>query len=114
MTAAERFFLQELPAAIIRDLQRFRLLSGTLAFSCAGEKYTVRLGDLDAPVILGFERAADVKVWFFGDAFERFIRGEKVSGKKHVMVQGDLDVLERFGRLLVTAQNAVSIRLRGN
>jgi hypothetical protein len=106
----ESFFLHELPAAIVRELPRFKGLYGTLAFSCGGKKYTVCLGNLEQPIVPGFLKTATVKLWFFGDAFDRFLQGELVSGKKNVMVQGDLAVLERFGRLLMPAASTLSVR----
>ena len=68
------------------------------------------LGNLDKPIVPGFLRSAHVKLWFFGDAFERFLAGELPAGKKELLVQGDLDVLERFGRLLLPAASALSVR----
>ena len=109
MTPTETFFERELPALIARELGRFRGLRGRLAFSCAGKKFTVCLGDVDAPVVPGFLRTADVKLWFFADAFDRFLAGADVGGKD-VRVEGDLDVLERFGRLLQTTSTSLSVR----
>jgi hypothetical protein len=109
VSPTERFFLSELPAAIVRDLARYRPLHGTLAFSCAGQKFTVCLGDLDAPVIPGFLRSADVKLWFFADGFERFLAGQELT-KKLVRLEGDAAVLERFGRFLMPASSSLSVR----
>ncbi len=108
MTPTESFFTKDLPALIVRELSRFRSSRGTLAFSCAGEKFTLCLGDAAAPVVPGFLRSADVKLWFTGDAFERFLAGEIVPGQ--VRVQGDAEVLERFGRLLMPAASSLSVR----
>ena len=110
MNPTEQFFTEQLPALIIKELARFRALHGTVAFSCGGHKFTLCLGDLDAPIVPGFLRSADVKVWFFGDAFERFLNGEAVSGKRNVRVEGDADVLERFGKLLMPAASSLSVR----
>jgi hypothetical protein len=110
VTPTERFFLKDLPAAIVRELARFKGLHGSIAFSCGGRKFTVLLGDLEQPVIQGFLRSADVKLWFFDDAFERFLAGHSVLGKKSLKVQGDLDVLDRFGRFLQPADNKLSVR----
>jgi hypothetical protein len=106
----ERFFASELPGAIVRELSKFRGLYGTLAFSCGGKKFTVCLGNLEKPIVPGFLKSAHVKLWFFGDAFDRFLEGELPQGKAHVKVQGDLDVLERFGRLLLPAASTLSVR----
>ena len=113
MTDTERFFLKDLPAAIVREIPRFRSLSGSLAFSCGGKKFTVILGDLDAPVVAGFLRNADVKLWFFGDAFDRFLEGTLHDvTKRDMRVEGDLDVFARFGKFLqpVETANALSVR----
>jgi hypothetical protein len=108
--AAEAFFQRDLPALIVRELARFRTLHGTLAFSCAGKKFTLCLGDLGSPVVPGFLRTADVKVWFFDDAFERFLAGEPLSRGRQLRVEGDPDVLERFGRFLMPAASSLSVR----
>lgn len=110
MNPTESFFRSDLPRHIVADLARFQGLSGSIAFSCGGQKFTVVLGDLDAPVRDGFDRDASVRVWFFGDAFERFLNGEVLVGKKHRMVQGDADVLAAFGKFLQPAHNALSVR----
>lgn len=110
MTTTESFFWVDLPAAIVRDLERFRHLHGTLAFSCAGRKFTVTLGDLHAPVIAGFLRTADVKLWFFADAFERFLAAEAIAPRS-VRLEGSAEVLERFGRFLQPSASPLSIRL---
>jgi hypothetical protein len=68
----ERFFLTLLPTMVHAQLVRFAGTSGRLSFRCAGESYTVQLGNVDEPVTRGFDPHADVCVWFFGDAFERF------------------------------------------
>lgn len=108
--SASAFFQQQLPTHIAGDLTRFSTLSGRIAFSCGGTKFTVQLGDLECPVVAGFDRTADVKVWFFGDAFERVLRAERLTGKRDRLVQGDLDVLAAFGRYLQPAANALSVR----
>ncbi len=111
MSQTSDFFRRSLPAAIVAEPERFALLHGRLAFSCAGEKFTVALGDLDAPVVAGFDRGAEVKLWFFGDAFERFLCGEEVKGKQAVRVEGDAGVLDRLGLFLRPAKaSGVSVR----
>jgi hypothetical protein len=109
VTPAERFFSQDLPRKIVAELPRFALLAGSLAFSCAGQKFTVRLGDLDSPVLPGFDRRADVKLWFFGAAFDRWLAGE-AAGRRELRVEGDPAVLERFGRFLAPATSSLSVR----
>src|SRR5205823_15094206 len=107
VTPTERFFLKDFPTLVVQEIQRFRSLRGTIAFSCAGRKFTVCLGDLNAPVVAGFLRTADVKLWFFDDAFDRFLAGEKPA---RVRVEGDVDVLERFGRLLLPGSSSLMVR----
>jgi hypothetical protein len=107
---ANAFFLRQLPTLIVGDLNRFASLTGRVALSVGAAKFTVRLGDLEAPVVEGFDRAAEVKVWFFGDAFARFLAGAVLAGPRDVRVEGDREVLGRFGQLLSPARNALSIR----
>ncbi|HEY4222598.1 MAG TPA: hypothetical protein VGO62_14685 [Myxococcota bacterium] len=107
MSPTEHFFATDLPTLIVKELPRFRMLRGTLAFSCAGKKFTVCLGEAAAPIVPGFLRTADVKLWFLGDSFDRFLAGEPPP---QVRIEGDVDVLERFGRLLLPAASSLSVR----
>jgi hypothetical protein len=104
------FFFGQLPTLIAGELPRFATLSGRVAFSVGPEKFTVRLGDLERPVVEGFDRGAEVKVWFFGDAFARFLSGASLVGPRALRVEGDGEVLRRFGELLLPSRNALSIR----
>ena len=91
---------------VVQELTRFRAQQGTLAFSCAGKKFTVCLGDLNAPVVAGFLRNADVKLWFFDDGFEQFLAGRRPD---RVRGEGDVDVLERFGRLRLPGTSSLLV-----
>jgi len=111
-TPVETFFLSTLPTAIAAEPARFAALTGRLSFRCGDACFIVDLGNVAAPVTAGFDRTADVRLWFFGDAFERFLAGVPLVGKKDRVVQGDAAVLERFGRFLRPAavQTSVSVR----
>ncbi len=113
MTPVETFFLAVLPTAIAADTSRFQSLSGRLSFKCGKEAFVVDLGNVAVPVTAGFDRTADVRLWFFNDAFERFVSGVPVIGKKDRIVEGNATVLERFGRFLRPApvQNPLLVRL---
>ena len=97
--SAEAFFQKKFPTLVSMRLDRFSRLTGALAFSCGGEKWTIRMGYLDVPVAPIFERQADVKLWFKPGAFERFVAGERPRAGE-LRIQGDPAVLERFGRFL--------------
>jgi hypothetical protein len=108
---AERFFFTLLPTLVHAQVAQFGGLSGRLSFHCAGDGYTVQLGNMAEPVVRGFDSRADVCVWFFGDAFERFVRGEALAGKKDRVLKGDPAVLQRFGALLQPAHSSLSVRV---
>lgn len=107
---AERFFLTLLPTMVHAQFVRFAGATGRLSFRCGDESYTVQLGNVDEPVVRGFDPGADVCVWFFGDALERFVRGEPLVGKKDRVLKGDAAVLQAFGALLQPAHSSLSVR----
>jgi hypothetical protein len=111
-SSAAEFFLRTLPTAIAQEPARFAALTGRLSFKCGDDAYVVDLGNVAAPVVVGFDKGADVRLWFFGDAFDRFLAGVPVVGKKDRIVLGDVTVLERFGRFLRPApvQSSLSVR----
>lgn len=104
----ERFFFTLLPTLVHEQAAHFGGMSGRLAFHCAGDGYTVQLGNVTEPVVRGFDPRADVCVWFFGDAFDRFVCGEALVGKKDRVLKGDPAVLERFGALLQPSHSSHS------
>ncbi|MBK6687011.1 MAG: hypothetical protein IPG45_21265 [Deltaproteobacteria bacterium] len=109
---AQEFFSKDLIGLIVKQPSRFGAARGTLAFKVKGEgAWTVRLGDLQEPVHEGFARDADVKIWFLGDAFRRFLDGTLASRPtaREVILNGDPGVLERFGRLLQSGNDSLSI-----
>jgi hypothetical protein len=106
----ERFFFTLLPTLVHEQAAHFGGMSGRLSFHCAGDGYTVQLGNVTEPVVRGFDPRADVCVWFFGDAFDRFVRGEALVGKKDRVLKGDPAVLERFGALLQPSHSSLSVR----
>lgn len=113
MSRAAAFFSKDFIALIVRDPARYRLATGSLAFRVMGEgEWTVRLGDLEAPVEPIFDRNADLKLWFFGDAFQRFLDATLPSppSTRQLLLRGDLAVLARFGRLFTPAQSIQSTR----
>jgi hypothetical protein len=75
-------------------------------------KFTVRLGDLTSPVSEGFDRAATAKLWFLGDAFERFLGGTLPpdAPTRELIKSGDGDVLAGFGQFL--SESAAILRLQ--
>lgn len=95
---------------------RWAALHGSLAVSVqaggATRKATLRLGDLDRPVEDGFDRRATAKLWFLGDAFDRFLDGTLPAkpSTREVIVGGDPAVLEAFGRFL--QEGAAVLRLK--
>src|SRR3954469_11014059 len=71
---AKDFFERDFVRRILEAPERYRPLQGVLGVSVSGQgKWTIRLGDLDTPVAEGFPKNADVKVWFLGDSFTRFL-----------------------------------------
>lgn len=73
---ARRFFFEAFPQLIVTAPQRFAGLSGVIAISVQGQgKFTVRLGNLEAPVVEGFDKKATAKLWFLGQAFSQFLDG---------------------------------------
>jgi hypothetical protein len=112
MDSTQRFFWQEVPAMIARQPQAFAMLFGSIAFSCAGHKATLRLGNVTQPIVAGFDRRASLRVWFFGDAFSRFLAGQHMDGKHDHMHQGDTTVLSRFGLFLSAGHSALSVRFQ--
>lgn len=100
---ARSFFLSDLPRMLVAEPRRFADLRGVVAVSVqGGGKFTIRLGDLENPVAEGFDQKASVKLWFLGDTFERFLQGPLPSSMttRELILQGDGDVLESFGRFL--------------
>lgn len=110
---ARNFFFTMLPQLIVAAPQRFAGLRGVVAVSVQGQgKFTVRLGDLEAPVVDGFDKKAAVKLWFLGDAFARFVAGTlpPQTTTRELILAGDGDVLDSFGRFL--GETAAVLRLK--
>ena len=64
-------------------------------------KWTVYLGDSEAPVLPGFDPNADLKLWLLRDGFARFLDGTlDARDARRVLVDGDITLLTRFRRLL--------------
>jgi hypothetical protein len=112
MDRTERFFWHDVPAMIAREPQAFQALSGSIAFSCGGKKVTLMLGDVEQPVVAGFDRTASLRLWFFKDAFERFLDGAPLQDRRDHLHQGDASVLSRLGRFLSAGQNPLSVRFQ--
>ena len=113
--SAARFFEHELVRVVLQAPARFAALAGILAIKVKDQgAWTVRFGDLDQPVVAGFDRCAGSKLWLMRDGFARFLAGS-LDGrdKKRVLARGDLELIARFGRLLtINNTSAVSIRFQ--
>ena len=110
---AQSFFFTSLPQLIIAAPRRFAGLRGVLAVSVQGQgKFTVRLGDLDSPVVAGFDKKASAKLWFLGDTFDQFLSGElpAQTTTRQLIKGGDADVIDGFGRFL--SETAAVLRLK--
>ncbi len=109
------FFWRVIPTVILQAPQRFAVLRGVLACSAQvvgaeTQRFTVRFGDLNTPVVEGFDRRADVKLWFLDDAFAAFAASLELPRDRRLIVQGDPAVIEALGALLAAPQSALSVR----
>lgn len=112
---ARRFFMAVLPQHVSSNVEKFAALAGSIAFYVRGQgKWTVRLGDLESPVVEGMAEDADLSLWFAADAFAGFVDGKldaaQAIAKDQVRFDGDVNLLEKFGFLLAASSNAVSAR----
>jgi hypothetical protein len=111
-----QLFWDLLPRSIAAAPERFAPLRGVIAVSIQQEgadtvRYTVRLGDLYTPIAQGFDRKANLKLWFLGDAFARFLDGTLgPPTNRTLLVQGDPSLLEVFGELLSPPSSSLSVR----
>ncbi len=110
---ARRFFFEAFPQLVVAAPQRFAALRGVVAVSVQGQgKFTVRLGDLDAPVVEGFDKKATAKLWFLGQTFSQFLDGTlpPTTTTRQLIKGGDGDVLQGFGQFL--SETAAVLRLK--
>lgn len=112
---ARSFFGRRLPSHIAQHVEKFASLQGSIAFYVRGQgKWTLRLGNLEAPVEDGLAPDADLTLWFSGDAFEAFARGTldvaDAVTREQVAFEGDPGLLERFGFLLAPPTSALGTR----
>jgi hypothetical protein len=112
---AERFFSVRLPRHIADNVEKFAAQQGTVAFHVRGKgRWTVRMGNLEEPVVPGLADDAELTLWFSPDAFEGFVKGSlDVAGsleRNEIAFDGDAALLERFGLLLTPATTALGTR----
>ena len=113
---ARRFFDVVIPSAVVRDVERFICMHGSIAFKVVGAgAWTLRLGDLEQPVSPGFNARAELKLWFTERGFERFLSGQGKAGRmvydRDVAYDGDRNLLQDLGLLLTPGDTPLGTRL---
>jgi hypothetical protein len=110
----DRFFLVALPRLIADNLERFAPLQGTIAFAVKGAgKWTLRLGDVERPVVAGMQDGADLRLYFTPGAFQAFTSGDPAPLREtgQFTHRGDVRLLERLGYLFTTPKSPLATRL---
>jgi hypothetical protein len=115
---AQRFFEVAIPAAVVRDVERFLCMHGSIAIKVRGVgAWTLRLGNVDQPVSEGFDARAELKLWFTERGFDRFASGDGKAGRmiydREVAFDGDRNLLQDLGLLLTPTDSPLGTRLAG-
>jgi hypothetical protein len=113
---ARRFFTSAIPTAIARDFEQFMALSGTIACQVRGVgSWTLHLGNVEEPIVEGFDNHADLKVWFTQKSFDDFLGGKLnakvIMKEREIAYAGDVALLERLGYLLAPGGSPLATRL---
>ncbi len=107
---ARHFFERTLPLQASAEVSRLHGTRGSVAFRVGSAAWTFRFSS-DAPVRPGFDRDADLHVWFTEPAFAAFVNGtldvSDAVAFGDVRARGDLTLLERFGRFLQKGEAAL-------
>ncbi len=109
-STAPHFFDRLLPLLSAAELARLYGSQGAIAFRVGTSAWTFRFAS-ERPVSPGFDRDAELQLWFTEAAFLRFIDGTldvaeavRIGG---VRARGDLSLLQRFGRFLQRGEAAL-------
>ena len=113
---AKRFFTTAVPSIVARDFEQFMTLNGVIACKVKGEgAWTLRFGDVEAPITEGFDPRADLKIWFTKEGFDAFVSGSgnmrKIVMKGEIAFAGDATYLERLGFLLSPGGSPLATRM---
>lgn len=112
----ERFFTVAVVHAISERLKEFGAMRGVITFEVAGDKtYTVRLGNVEQPVIEGWEGPSNLWLTFEKDAFAAFTQGTlDLAGaldSRSLRVRGNPSFLSQFAQLMQARTSPLGARL---
>jgi hypothetical protein len=102
---AKRFFETALPQMLVKHLDTFLLTQGSISFSIrdAGS-WTLRWGDIEAPISAVFSGDADLKLWLSAEAWQAWMEGTldpfDAIASGEIVMEGKEDLLETFGYFL--------------
>ena len=107
---SQDFFERRLPAIVVQRIDDFFAQHGSIAFDVEGQAWTFEFGNVEI-VRPGFEDAADLRLHFTEAGFVGFVDGtmdpvEAITAG-HVKGEGDFDLLQSFGVLLMPFQRSV-------
>ncbi len=102
---AQRFFEKAFPQMVVEHFEAFLQRQGTISFAIEGKgHWTIRLGDPATPVMPGFQRNADLRLWWTEDAFLQFLEGrldiQKAIRTEELTAVGNAELFESLGYIL--------------
>ncbi len=107
---AREFFERRLPLLAASEVRALLGSRGSLAFQIGRDAWSFSFGDPE-PVRRGALADADLHLTFSSAAFEAFIEGTldvgAAVGRGEIRAQGELPLLERFGKLLQQGPQAL-------
>ncbi|MEM6533287.1 MAG: SCP2 sterol-binding domain-containing protein [Myxococcota bacterium] len=109
------FFFGHLVEAIERNAELFLSTRGAIAIRVVSKgDFTIRFGDVDAPISVGLVNPVDTKVRFTPNTFVDYVEGrldvETALHAGHLRVSGDLRLVERFGQLFTQHTGVLGLR----
>lgn len=109
-TRTREFFERRLPLLAASEARALLGSRGSLAFQVERDAWAFSFGDPE-PVRRGALADADLLLTFSSAAFEAFLDGslqiEDAVGRGEIRAQGEISLLERFGKLLQQGQQAL-------
>lgn len=113
---ASRFFESAIPYFICQSLEAFMASKGIIHFSIDGQgSWTVALGNIEEPITRGLVGKPDLVVWYSDAAFAAFLDGtmdaRAVIKSGDFSARGDVQLLEKLGRLLLPNRAPIGIRV---
>lgn len=113
---ASRFFESAIPYFICQSLEAFMASKGIIHFSIEGQgSWTVSLGNIEEPIARGLVGSPDLAVWYSEAAFAAFLDGtmdaRAVIRSGDFSARGNVQLLEKLGRLMLPANGMMKVRV---